>query len=96
MSHSENLKFTDGGDDSTHMTVMSGPFEGTTFKYGRVWFPNEEEPVLSFDYDLISTPLKFDKAAFEQYAGEVIIEILQSQIDNQEVVYSGGTGGSTE
>lgn len=90
MNINTDLKYTPGENGETHITILHGPFAKTVYKYGKVWFPDESEPVLSYDYDLISTPLKFDKKAFEQFAGEVIVEILRSQINDQSVIYKGG------
>lgn len=91
MSLSEHLKYADAGNGETHLTATEGLFAGTTWKYGKVWFKDPDEPELSFDYDLIATPLNFDKVAFEQYAGEIIVEILKAQVAQSAVVYSGGT-----
>lgn len=90
MSLSEHLTYTDGGEGKTNITATEGLFAGTTWNYGKVWFPDESKPEMSFDYDLIATPLNFDKTAFEQFAGEVIVEILRAQLAQSEVVYSGG------
>lgn len=90
MSLIEHLTYTDGGEGKTNITATEGLFAGTTWNYGKVWFPNPDEPEMSFDYDLIATPLNFNKAEFEQYAGEILVEILRAQLVKSEVVYSGG------
>lgn len=75
------------------ITVINGDFTGTKFSYGKVWFPNEDEPVLAFEYDILSEtywlPERAD--AFKQEAGQLLEAMLRKQIEDGDLVFKGGT-----
>lgn len=85
----------DSCDDYAHLTFITGIYKGINYKYGRVWFEDENSPVLSFEYDIIGKPVGVeieDKDDFGQLIGKILTEILEEQLTKKEVVYSGGTG----
>lgn len=93
MINIDTLKYSHGNQDGdTFITITEGPFEGITYKYGRTWFPDEDEPVLSFEYDIIAASKKYDKIEFEKEIGVILHELLRKAVADQSVVYSGGTG----
>lgn len=81
-------------DGTTLITVNAGEFAGIQYQYGRVWFEDENEPVMSYEYDVLSEqkiPTE-KKQQFDIEAGEILKEILVASLANEDVAYVGGTG----
>ncbi len=70
--------------------ILSGEFSGCLFNFGRVEFPDENEPVLSFDYNLLEG-VAADKEKFETTIGDILVQLLQKALDNQELIFKGGS-----
>jgi hypothetical protein len=49
---------------------------------------------MTFDYQITSNNPPKKLKEFEQYIGDLIIQILEEQIKHNEVVYKGGAGGT--
>lgn len=84
---------TDPNSDphSYHIKVLSGEFAGIVYKFGEVSISEDNgEAILHFSYDLVSGELT-NKAAFETFIGDRLIEMLEEQLKERSVVYSGGT-----
>lgn len=63
--------------------VLEGKFKGVKYKYGRVWFPEDSDNTLSYEYDLLegSAPVApEDMQEFSKFMGDVIMEILRRQL----------------
>jgi len=81
---------------SVHIKFLEGPYTGTTFKYGKVKFKEENDQVyLLFAYDVLEStvmkPAKMEKDAdFKNYIGDLLVEIMSSNIE-QEVIDEAGT-----
>jgi hypothetical protein len=81
---------------SVHIKFLEGPYTGTTFKYGKVKFKEENDQVyLLFAYDVLESPVKkpakLEKDAdFKNYIGDLLVEIMSSNIE-QEVIDEAGT-----
>lgn len=77
-----------------HIRFTSGEFEGILFTLGEVNFhedDDKDECVMSYRYDIIENPLEtFDEDEFEQYVGDLLIEIIEDQLEKNELVYKGG------
>lgn len=92
----DTLTFANGGMGETFTTINEGDFNGITFKFGKVWFPGEDQPILSFEYDVISMQKPIDTVKFETLIGEILYIMLRKALTDQEVVYSGGTDESVK
>lgn len=81
----------------TDIEITLGDFAGIKYNYGRTWFPDEDQPILSFEYDIISEkkPSDIIKKEFEQFIGDVLMIMLKKAIAEESVVYSGGTETGT-
>jgi len=85
-------------DDGTsvHIRLLEGEYKGTTFKYGKVKFKEENGQVyLLFAYDVLEStvdkPRKLEKDdKFKNYLGDLLVEIMGSNIE-QEVIDEVGT-----
>lgn len=85
---------TESADDPTafDITVTAGQFEGIVYRLGDVSFPDEDEPILQFSYDIIDGELsESDKPVFEKFVGDSIVQMLEEQLRKGELVYHGGT-----
>ncbi len=94
----QTLKFSPSAmEGRTDIEITLGQFAGIKYNYGRTWFPDEDQPVLSFEYDIISEkkPSDIMKNEFEQMIGNVLMEMLKKAIAEESVVYSGGVETGT-
>ena len=68
------------------------PYAGIIFSYGKVEFPDPEEPILSFDYELHHVPdgLFYDEEEFKQYLGDFLVELIMWGLNQNSIVYTGG------
>lgn len=78
----------DKTDSDIHpLHVIEGKFTGVKYKFGRVWFPEENPEMLSFEYELLQDSLPVadsDKDEFTTYMGDVIIAMLRKQLGMKE------------
>jgi len=75
------------------ITVESGTFKGLKFTYGAVNFDESEdntECYLKFDYTILEGEVG-DLDEFRQQSGDFLINILEKQLLNENVIYTGGT-----
>lgn len=72
------------------ITINGGEFDGIKFSYGKVEFPDEAEPIMSFHYDIHSGE-PTSKTKFETAIGDLLIEMIKEQLTENTLVYSGGT-----
>lgn len=70
-------------------------FNDVVFNFGAVEFPDEDQPVLRFDYNIIEGDVKVDrKVYFEQTIGDILVELIEQALQKQELIYRGGTDES--
>ena len=74
------------------------PFCGIMVVYDRVeLIPHEDHAVLSFDYEVVRhIPGSWTEEQLEQYAGEILEEILEQQAQKGELVFANGTDENRE
>lgn len=83
-------------DKSVHIKLLTGPFDGTIFKYGKVKVEEKDDQAyLHFAYDVIeskvSKPKKLEKNEdFKNYIGELLVEIIRGNME-QEFIDENGT-----
>ena len=88
--------FPANDDKSVHIKLLTGPFEGTIFKYGKVKVEEKDENAyLIFDYDVLETkvskPKKLEKNEdFKNIIGELLVEIISGNLE-QEFIDENGT-----
>ena len=85
----------EGGNDA--IMFEEGPYQGVTFSYGKIEFPNDGEPDgdgqvhMKFEYEILSDiSEEYDIKEFEGYIGDYLLDLIAEQISKNEVVYSGG------
>ena len=81
---------------SVHIRLLTGPYTDTIFKYGKVKFEEKNDGVhLLFAFDVLEStiikPKKLEKdLAFRNYIGDLLVEIMSSNID-EEIIDETGT-----
>jgi hypothetical protein len=88
----DSLKFAPHGTNDTAITITEGDYAGVAFKFGRTWFPDPEQPILSFEYDLLSEagPTDESMGEFRLLLGNILQSVLIKAIESEGVVYTGG------
>ena len=74
------------GDDSTHIGIKGGPYEGVIYKYGMVSLPEKENPdgtlPFKFEYDIVdNNGIKrenFDDDFFD-LIGDILVDIIDRE-----------------
>lgn len=81
---------SDNGVQAIQLT--DDPYSGIIFSYGKVEFPDPDEPILSFEYDLHHVPdgLIYEVDVFEHYIGDFLVELILFGLKHNSVVYAGG------
>ena len=85
---------TTGKDKQGQVEIMftEGPFEGYTFILGGMKFadePNDDGTInMSFDYEITND--REDCKEFQTSLGELLMDVLETQIQEGTVVYEGG------
>lgn len=87
----ENIDYTyifpAKSDNEVHIKLLTGAFEGTIFKYGKVKFEEKnDEGYLHFAYDVIECknvkPKKLEKNEdFKNYIGDLLLNIIANRLE---------------
>lgn len=80
-------------DESTwNIRILNGNYTETVLQYGKVKVvgsEDEEDPQLSFTFDIVSTPvtdLNTEDEELQNYAGDLLISIIENAIIENEGV----------
>lgn len=76
--------------DKIVIKINSGPFAGISYVLGEVSFPDENEPILQFQYDIVEGEPD-DVGAFEKFVGDALVEMLKKSLEERSTVFKGGT-----
>lgn len=85
---------TDVTEDGFYkVKILSGKFDGCVFNFGKVEFPNEDEPILSFEYNHLEGDNggEDSKKEYETTIGNILVELLRKALENRELIFTGGT-----
>jgi hypothetical protein len=80
--------------DDQYIELIDPPYTGIVYQYGRVeLLPDEgnDELKLSFDINFFSKKVPDDMKAFEQYAGDLLLDLITEKLQTNDIVYTGGT-----
>jgi hypothetical protein len=91
----DDISYGEGENGAITIHFKAGPYKGITFSFGKVWFPDESQPIMSFDYSLISGDLKeTDRPAFEHHIGKMLEQLMRQAMEEETLIYTGGTNAS--
>lgn len=83
--------FDKSGTEVIALELLEGPFSGTIFSFGKVEFPDPDEPILSFEYTIHEGHIHDDdKEVFRNCLGDILVEILEESIKDKTTVFKGG------
>ena len=81
-------------DGSDAIKLTSDPYSGIIYRYDRVEFKpkeNEDRLILNFEYEILDYAEKgFDAKIFEQYIGDILVDLIFEGIANNSITYKGG------
>jgi hypothetical protein len=81
--HDDSLK------DRIIIEIDSGDFAGIQYTIGEVSFPDGDEPILHFNYDIIKGSV-VDKSAFEKFVGDTLVKMIEESLRENTTVFKGG------
>jgi hypothetical protein len=76
--------------------LTEGPYSSIMYTYGKVEFEDPDSfevtpPKIKFEYEIIDDMnIKYNKEAFENYIGDLLVELLRHGIENNDITYTGG------
>lgn len=71
--------------------LTSNEYQGIIYSYGKVNLIEEDGLLrVQFSYDLHECDQELDREKFKNHIGDILIDILDSQLIKNEVVYTGG------
>lgn len=85
--------------NSVHIKLLTGEFQETVFKYGKVAIDEKDDVAyLQFHFDVISSPIKKldKKIEFKNYIGELLTSIIAGNLDTDESYYDQNRTDDTE
>jgi hypothetical protein len=77
------------GKNEIAFELTSGKFSGVIYSYGEVSFPDENEPILHFEYVLHKGEID-NLDEFRDIIGDILVTVLEESMVNQSTVYYGG------
>jgi len=79
------------GTEVIALEILEGKFKGSLFSFGKVEFPNPEEPILNFEYTLHQGYCSDDnKEEFKNCIGDILVGILEESLKDKTTVFKGG------
>jgi hypothetical protein len=90
----DNTEFSVGDNEVPFFRITSGVYDGVAVRLGAIRFPNEDEPVLQFEYNIIEG-LVDDLEAFTQDLGDFIVYLLEERLKAGELLYKNGVDDKT-
>jgi len=76
------------GQDFACIQLLIGEYKDVVYKHNNIKFapkPNANDEIpLKFDYDILVNPnqVKVDTVDFQNYIGDILLEVVQYQLDN--------------
>lgn len=73
--------------------LTSNEYSGIIYTYGRVRLLEEDDLLrIQFEYDIEENPVGIlDPTKFRNHIGDILVELLEQNLLNNNVVYTGGT-----
>ena len=78
------------GDQILAVEISGGEFDGTIFSYGKVEFPEPDEPNLSFNYTVHHSDVDTTNEKFKNTIGDILVEMIEESLKKNDTVFAGG------
>lgn len=82
------IEYKDGETPTLH--VVNGKYLGLAFKIGSVNFPDDDQPIMQYDYEILSEGVEHSEDLGNEI-GELIAEMIQNMLKENSLVYANGT-----
>jgi hypothetical protein len=91
-THEEYTVLPDATEEGFYkVKIQSGEFTGIIFNFGKVEFPDENEPILKFEYNLLEGAVEDSrKQIFEKTMGDMLVDLLRKAMEQKEISFKGG------
>ena len=76
-----------GHDQDWHIRILDGIYNETIIKYGAIAVNEEGEGMMTFNYEIISSPdtdLTVDDIGLQETAGDILQNIIKDAIDKDD------------
>jgi hypothetical protein len=90
MSYEVIEYYVEDGEQVLAVEISGGEFDGTIFSYGKVEFPEPDEPNLSFNYTVHHSDVDTANERFKNRIGDILVEMIEDSLKKNETVFSGG------
>lgn len=90
MSYEVINYYDTSGEQIIALEIQTGYYSGTIFSYGAVSFPDPNEPILQFGHTVHECNVDTDTDDFRNFIGDILVEIIESELESKTVVYTGG------
>jgi len=65
--------------------IIEGEFEGLVVRFGRAWFPENEDNNLSFEIDILEGTIeKEQEPRLHDFLGQVLLAFIQEEMKREE------------
>jgi hypothetical protein len=90
MSYEVIEYYVEDGEQILAVEISDGEFNGTVYSYGKVEFPEPDEPKLSFEYTVHHSDVDTSNEKFKNKIGNILVEMIEDSLKKNETVFSGG------
>lgn len=86
----KKLEFLEGDDGRPFIRILDGEYAGVCVLIGGISFPDPDEPVMSYQYDIIEGSVS-NTSEFEKHLGDALVDMILERLKNQKpILYKGG------
>lgn len=78
------------GEQILAIEITDGEYAGTVLSYGKVDFPDPDEPILSFEYTVHKSEIDTTTEKFKNMLGDMLVEMIEESLKENETVFVGG------
>ena len=81
----QDYELTPSDNDGWNVRILSGEYVETVFQFGKITV-NEDAESLTFDFELISSPIEdlnpYENSEFQTHTGKILSSILEDAVEN--------------
>jgi hypothetical protein len=90
MSYEVIEYYVEDGEQILAVEISDGEFNGTVYSYGKVEFPEPDEPKLSFEYTVHHSDVDTSNEKFKNKIGNILVEMIEDSLKKNETIFAGG------
>lgn len=85
----KQVEYLEGDEGLPFIRILDEAYAGVCVRLGAVSFPDEDEPVMQFQYDIIEGAVS-DIKTFEQDLGDFIVSAIEERLRAKSLLFAGG------